>query len=69
MNQEVLADRDVMTVGEMYTTLEEALQYLEPGDQGLEMIFHFEHMYLDRGTSLWNVVEWQLTDFKEVLTK
>jgi len=69
MNREVLADRDVMTVGEMYTTLDEALQYLEPGDQGLDMIFHFEHMYLDRGESLWNVVDWQLTDLKEVLTR
>ncbi|RBI61674.1 glucohydrolase [halophilic archaeon] len=72
MYEEVLQDRDVMTVGEMPgATVDEAKQYLGPDGDGLNMIFHFEHVTLDYGEdgSRWTMGEWSLPEFKRVFTK
>ncbi|MFC4450041.1 glycoside hydrolase family 13 protein [Halorussus aquaticus] len=72
MYEEVLAGRDVMTVGEMPgATVEEAQRYLLPDGDGLDMIFHFEHVSLDYGESgdRWTVGEFPLVEFKQVMTK
>ncbi|WP_303657505.1 glycoside hydrolase family 13 protein [Halorussus limi] len=72
MYDEVLDGRDVMTVGEMPgATVEEAQQYLGPDGDGLNMVFHFEHVSLDYGESgdRWSVGELDLAEFKRVLTK
>jgi oligo-1,6-glucosidase len=68
----VLQGRDVMTVGEMPgATVDEAKQYLGPDGDGLDMIFHFEHVTLDYGESggRWTTGEWSLPEFKRVFTK
>ncbi|MFC4553296.1 MULTISPECIES: glycoside hydrolase family 13 protein [Halorussus] len=71
MHEEVLEGRDVMTVGEMPgATLEEARRYLGPDGDGLNMIFHFEHIDIDVKEGSWHAVDdWSLTELKEILTK
>nr|WP_281275376.1 alpha-glucosidase [Halorussus ruber] len=72
MYDEVLAGRDVMTVGEMPgASIEQAQQYLGPDGDGLNMVFHFDHVTLDYGESgdRWTIGEFSLPTFKQVLTK
>lgn len=50
MNKEVLANHDVMTVGEgPGITLENGLNYVGDDREELNMIFHFDHMFIDHG--------------------
>ena len=65
---------DLLTVGEMVgeeLPMEEARQYVGQGADcdGLSMLFHFEHMHLDRGEELWETSEWDLTDLKNVFDR
>ncbi|SFF99943.1 oligo-1,6-glucosidase [Halopelagius inordinatus] len=73
MNDAVL-DRGLLTVGEMVgpeMPMEEARRYVAPGPEGdgLSMLFHFEHVVLDRGEKMWDVAEWSLTDLKRVFDR
>jgi len=66
--ERALADRDAMTVGEMVgVTVSHAREYIETG--AVDMIFHFEHMSLDRGEQWWDVGEWSLVDLREVFSR
>jgi oligo-1,6-glucosidase len=61
-------------VGEMVgeeLPMEEARQYVGQGSDrdGLSMLFHFEHMLLDRGEEFWEKSEWDLTDLKAVFDR
>ena len=50
MNKEVLSKYDIMTVGEgPGITLDNALNYVGKDRQELNMIFHFDHMFMDCG--------------------
>ena len=50
MNQEVLSRYNVMTVGEgPGITLENGIEYVAEDRKELNMIFHFDHMFLDHG--------------------
>ncbi|KTG15384.1 alpha-glucosidase, partial [Haloferax profundi] len=67
-------DEDLLTVGEMIgdeMPLETARRYTsqEPDGDGLSMIFHFEHMLLDQGDEVWDVVDWELPDLKAVFDR
>ncbi|HBK88068.1 MAG TPA: glucohydrolase [Cytophagales bacterium] len=57
----------VMTVGEgPGITPENAVDYLDERD-GLHMIFHFGHMFMDQGPGgRFDPIPWSLTDFKKV---
>jgi oligo-1,6-glucosidase len=71
MNDRVL-DRDLLTVGEMAgpeLPMEHARRYLDPEEGGLSMLFHFEHMLLDRGERVWDREEWSLSDLKAVFNR
>jgi oligo-1,6-glucosidase len=71
MNDRVL-DRELLTVGEMLggeVPMEEARRYLDPEGDGLSMLFHFEHMLLDRGSEVWETEEWDLTELKTVFDR
>jgi oligo-1,6-glucosidase len=71
MNDRVL-DRDYLTVGEMLgptLPMEQARRYLDPDEDGLSMLFHFEHMLLDRGEELWERREWELSELKAVFNR
>jgi glycosidase len=72
--ERTFADYDVMTVAEMGdTTVEMAADYLGEGGDGLDMIFHFEHMGIDAGPGgRWDPEgwgEWALTDLKRVVNR
>lgn len=58
---------DVMTVGEgPGITPQNALTYLDE-NKGLDMIFHFGHMFMDQGPGgRFDPVPWTLRDFKNV---
>ncbi|MGD1944748.1 MAG: alpha-glucosidase [Croceivirga sp.] len=50
MNQEVLSKFDIMTVGEgPGINLENGLQYVDEKRQELDMVFHFDHLFIDCG--------------------
>ncbi|NBJ67894.1 MULTISPECIES: alpha-glucosidase [Clostridia] len=71
MNEKVLADYDIMTVGEMPgATVEDAKLYTGEEREELNMVFHFEHMGLWNGPDgKWSNMPWKLTDLKEILSK
>ncbi|MDS0276654.1 alpha-glucosidase [Halomicroarcula sp. S1AR25-4] len=68
MDEQVLSNYDIMTVGEMpQLTVEEAREYAD-ADGPLDMAFHFQHTKLDYdGDERWAVGEWDLTELKEII--
>ncbi|MFB6165283.1 MAG: alpha-glucosidase [Haloarculaceae archaeon] len=70
MRERVLADEDVVTVGEMPgLSLADAREYVGP-DGPLDMVFHFEHMRLDTDDDdPWDFHDWELADLKETFTR
>ncbi|MFQ6340437.1 oligo-1,6-glucosidase [Bacillus sp. AF62] len=71
MNEEVLSNYDIMTVGEMPgVTTEEAKLYTGEERKELQMVFQFEHMDLDSGEGgKWDVKPCSLLTLKVNLTK
>lgn len=72
--ERTFSNYDVMTVAEMAdTTVDMANDYLGQDGDGLNMIFHFEHMHVDvspRGRfnpDSWG--EWSLPEFKEIMSR
>jgi len=58
MHREVFAERDgeLLTVGEMPSvTVAEAALFTDPERAELDMVFQFEHVGLDHGTTKWDV--------------
>jgi oligo-1,6-glucosidase len=67
MHREVFAGRDgaFLTVGEMPgVTVEEARLFTEPARAEVDMVFQFEHVGLDQGTSKWDVHPLRMRDLK-----
>jgi glycosidase len=65
---------DVMTVAEMAdTSVDLAAEYLGEDGDGLDMIFHFEHMDVDAGPGgRWDHEgwgEWHLPEFKAIMSR
>ena len=71
MNREVLSHYDVLTVGEMPgASPKEAIDYTNPQNKEVNMIFTFEHMDLDSGQNgKWDLKPLNLIDLKENLEK
>lgn len=70
MNREVLSKYDIMTVGECPgVSPEMAKQYVGENRGELNMLFQFEHMGIDTGSSKWEYKPWKLQDFKKVMSK
>lgn len=71
MNEKVLSQYDVLTVGEMPgVTVEEAVLYTGEERQEVSMVFQFEHMDLDGGPEgKWDLRPLKLTDLKNSLSK
>jgi oligo-1,6-glucosidase len=70
MHSEVFADRDgqFLTVGEMpLVTVQQARLFTDPARAELDMVFQFEHVWLDRGASKWDVQPLRLRDLKATL--
>jgi oligo-1,6-glucosidase len=67
MHREVFAGRreGLLTVGEMPgVTVEEARLFTDPGRAEVDMVFQFEHVGLDHGTSKWDVRPLRMRDLK-----
>ena len=72
LNQSVLTNYDLITVGETSGLgPEEALQYVGDDRNELHMVFQFEHMQLDAatgGTGKWDIISWELPQLKRIIT-
>jgi oligo-1,6-glucosidase len=71
LHREVLAQYDVMTVGEMPgANVEQAKLYTDEARNELNMVFQFEHVDLDSGPGgKWDLKPLKLTDLKNNFTK
>lgn len=71
MNRRILSQRDFITVGEMVSvTTDQARLYTHEDRHELNMVFTFEHMYLDAvGEDKWNIRKWDLSELKAVFGK
>ncbi|MGE7660411.1 glycoside hydrolase family 13 protein [Peribacillus sp. NPDC097197] len=71
VNQRVLSDYDVMTVGEMPgVSPDDAVLYTGEDRGELHMVFQFEHMDIGGGPEgKWNNEKWDLSDLKGILSK
>jgi oligo-1,6-glucosidase len=67
MHREVFAGREdaLLTVGEMPgVTVEQARLFTDPARAEVDMVFQFEHVGLDHGTSKWDVRPLRMRDLK-----
>ena len=74
MKEQVLSRYDVMTVGETpMATTEHGVDITHEERGHLSMLFHFEHVMLDRDRSSslgkWEPAPWRLTELKQVMTR
>ncbi len=71
MNREVMARYDMMTVGEgPGITLETGLDYVDESRKELDMIFHFDHMFIDHGPGgKFDPVHYDFVHFKQIFRK
>lgn len=71
MNREVLSQYDIMTVGEgPGITLEHGSDYVGEERNELNMVFHFDHMFLDMGDGgKFDPIPYSLIDFKNVFNQ
>ncbi|CAH8772597.1 alpha,alpha-phosphotrehalase [Paenibacillus dendritiformis] len=71
MNQEVFANRETMTVGEMSSTsIEECIKYTNPERQELNMTFNFHHLKVDYpGGEKWAKAEFDFIKLKQILSE
>lgn len=70
MNKEVLSKYDVMSVGEgPGINLKNGLDFVAEDEQELQMIFHFDHMFIDAGPDgKYDPIPLDLVKFKAVFT-
>lgn len=72
LNDEVLYFYDIVTVGETSGLgPEQALDYVGDSRRELNMVFQFEHMFLDArsaGSGKWDTKPWSLLELKEVMS-
>jgi glycosidase len=72
MVDRTFSNHDVMTVGEAIDAgTEEAKRYCGPSGDGLDMVFHYEHMTLDfdEEEGWWAVDPWDLPDLREIFSR
>lgn len=69
MHREVFAGREgLLTVGEMPgVTVAEARLHTDPRRQEVDMVFQFDHVWVDRGPDPWLLMPLQLTQLKAIL--
>lgn len=71
MNATVLSKYDIMTVGEgPGINLENGLQYVDASENELNMIFHFDHMFIDAGPGgKYDTIPIDLVKFKNIFNQ
>src|SRR4051812_27327203 len=69
MHREVLAGRELLTVGETPgASVDDARRYSDPARAEIDMVFTFEHVGLDAGRSKWDLRPLRLTELKANLS-
>lgn len=70
INKNVLSKYDIMTVGEgPGIDLKNAPKYVDEGRDELDMVFHFDHMFIDAGLAgKYDVIPYDLVKFKKVFS-
>lgn len=72
MNKEVIAGRDVLTVGETWgADLKTAEKYSDPARHELSMVFQFENQGVDQqaGKTKWDLRSFKISELKRILIK
>ena len=71
MNQKVLSNYDIMTVGELpMVEPEDGVKYVAEDRNELNTLFHFEHMGVDSGEyGKWCLNDFELKDLKRIISK
>jgi oligo-1,6-glucosidase len=72
MHQRVFAGRDaeLLTVGEMPgVTVEEAVRFTDQARGEVDMVFQFDHVWVDRGPDPWLLRKLRLTDLKSIFAR
>ena len=71
MHREVMSNYDMMTVGEgPGISLDTGLDYVDKSRKELDMVFHFDHMFIDHGAGgKFDVVPYDFVHFKQVFAK
>jgi oligo-1,6-glucosidase len=69
MHERVFAGRaELLTVGEMPgVTIDEAKLFTDPARAEVDMVFQFDHVWVDRGADPWLLYPLRLTDLKAIL--
>src|SRR5689334_10979346 len=70
MHERVFAGRpqELLTVGEMPgVTIDEAKLFTDPARGEVDMVFQFDHVWVDRGADPWLLYPLRLTDLKAIL--
>jgi oligo-1,6-glucosidase len=69
MHERVFAGRgELLTVGEMPgVTIDEAKLFTDPARGEVDMVFQFDHVWVDRGADPWLLYPLKLTDLKAIL--
>ncbi|MEU8607960.1 alpha-glucosidase [Actinoplanes sp. NPDC048791] len=70
MHERVFAGRpqELLTVGEMPgVTIDEAKLFTDPARGEVDMVFQFDHVWVDRGEDPWLLYPLRLTDLKAIL--
>ncbi|WP_435335897.1 glycoside hydrolase family 13 protein [Haloarchaeobius sp. TZWWS8] len=68
MHDEVLTDDALLTVGETPgIDVADAQQYV--GQDGLSMVFQFEHVTFDHDETKWDAGDWSLVEFKDIIAR
>jgi len=70
MHERVFAGRpqELLTVGEMPgVTIDEAKLFTDPARGEVDMVFQFDHVWVDRGADPWQLYPLRLTDLKAIL--
>ena len=70
MVDEAIPNEDDLTVGETPgASVEDAREFVGPDDDGLSMVFQFEHVGVDHDGDKWEAGDWSLVEFKEIIAK
>jgi oligo-1,6-glucosidase len=71
MYAKVFAGRDkVLTVGEMPgVTVDEAILFTDPDRHEVDMVFQFDHVWVDRGADPWLLEPLKLTNLKAIFNR
>ncbi len=68
LNQALFAPNNIITVGEcIFISPKEAFKYVSAARQELDMVFHFQHMWVDTINNKWFIRRFKMRKLKKIL--